>query len=64
MILTFDHIVTEDPDAKYFKDRRRRVYRVIVSYNGEDGEYRKAFEFNKHSSYASMLCAIPKTLTK
>lgn len=45
MLLNLNYIVSESEGVRAVKDRRFRVYSVIASYIGADGqEYRKRFE--------------------
>ena len=58
-------IENETFNVRSFKDRRKKVNRIIVSYLDDTGaEYRKSFEFTKSTEFDKMRESIPLTINQ
>ena len=54
--LTFNAVENEEFNVRDFKDRRKRVNRLTISYRSNGGnEYRKSFTFPVDYSYNTMI---------
>ena len=58
--LHFKAIENESFNVRSFKDKRKKVNRIITSYLDNNGiEYRKSFEFPKNTKFDKMRELIP-----
>lgn len=58
----FKSISKEEYNVKSFKDRRKRVNRLIARYFMDGDEYRKYFEFSVATNYHDMLVQVSRQI--
>ena len=59
----YDHIVREDFNTRSYRDNRKRVNRIVISYKNDKGEeFRKSYEYPSETSRDMILNDFPRQI--